>query len=710
MPIQVFFLWHLHQPWYPDLRGGAAALPWVRLHALKDYADLAGLLSREPRVPQTVNLVPALLDQLEHLAGGGADHLLEVARRPSSEWDEAAADTLLSIGFSVHPRMVSGLSRFAELGRKRASASGAGRDALRRLFTPEDLRDLAVLFHLAWCGPELRKDPLVARLLARGRRFSEEDKDALLARQHAFLGEVLPAWKRAFDSGVVEACTSPYHHPILPLLVDSSSSREATPKLPQPELRFRRPEDARAQVELGLATFERHFGFRPKGLWPPEGSLSEEALALLGTLGLRWVASDEEVLLASITGKGRDFQPGDRARTLFQPYRLGTATPALFFRDRLLSDRIGFSYATWTAGAAAQDFVARLRAIREAAPEAELVVPVILDGENPWESYEGNGVPFLTALVDTLAAAADIEVTTPSRALAAGEPAPLARLVAGSWIGGNFTTWIGDPSKNRAWSLLSEAREALASGVAGAAVVSPLRVLSGAASAAETARAALLAAEASDWFWWFGEPHSSAEDPIFDALFRGHLATAYEALGRPVPDALERPLDRLKNGHRVITTTAIAPVVDGARPDYFEWLGAGRLSGTSRGTMARKMGLLKEAWAGFASGGGRLFLRLDPTSAPASRSLDGRRLRLLVLPNGEPETHEVTLSSGVFASGQIAYAVGHIVEIALPSPEMPRGQALGLRLVLLDGDGQELEALPAEGWAFVRLGTSDWSV
>src|SRR5262249_1944401 len=149
--------------------------------------------------------------------------------------------------------------------------------------------------------------------------------------------------KTAFASGVVEAATSPYHHPILPLLVDGASAREALPKLPLPPRRFRHPEDAQEQIALGLATFEAHFGFRPSGMWPPEGAVSGDALALVGEAGIAWTASDEDVLLNSLTPEERDFGPGDKARAVFRPYRVG-ASPAVFFRDRILSDRIGFSY------------------------------------------------------------------------------------------------------------------------------------------------------------------------------------------------------------------------------------------------------------------------------------------------------------------------------------------------------------------------------
>ncbi|MDD1632681.1 MAG: hypothetical protein LUP91_10815, partial [Methylococcaceae bacterium] len=381
-PLRVFFRWHFHQPWYADGAGGPTHLPWVRLHALKDYADLPLLLSAEPRVPHACNLVPSLLDQIEMLCRGGSDHFLDVARTPAEEWDDPTVGFALANFFSAHPRMIDALPRFAELKRRLPPDAGArATSGVRRAFSRADLRDLVVLFHIAWSGQTLSKDPLLIRLRKRGHGFSEEEKNALLDRQKAFLSEVIPAWKSALATGNLELTTSPYHHPILPLLVDSNAGREARPDLPLPHLRFARPDDAREQLALGLSTFERHFGYRPEGMWPPEGAVSEASLALMAEAGVRWAATDEDVLLQSLYHPEKHFGQGDKARTVFRPYRLERgASPVLFFRDRILSDRIGFSYATWDPGAAAEDFLARLHAIRAAAPGEELVVPVILDG------------------------------------------------------------------------------------------------------------------------------------------------------------------------------------------------------------------------------------------------------------------------------------------------------------------------------------------
>jgi alpha-amylase/alpha-mannosidase (GH57 family) len=693
-PLRVVFLWHFHQPWYPTFDGVPPALPWVRLHALKDYFDLPALLSEEPRIHHAANLVPALLDQIDLLTRGGSDAFLEVARTPATEWDLAAVRFARQNFFAVHPRILERFPRLADL-RRRAEEGEA--------LSSSDLTDLVVLFHLAWSGPALQKDPLVIHLRKRGHGFTETEKNALLDHQAAFLGRVIPAWKRAFESGLVEAVTSPYHHPILPLLLDSSAGRDARPDLPVPVPRFSHSDDARSQIALGLGTFERHFGFRPRGMWPPEGALSEGTLALLGEAGVAWTASDEAVLLQSLPAARRDFGEGDRARTVFRPWRLaGVPSPDIFFRDRILSDRIGFSYATWDPADAAADFVARLLSIRAAAPEAELVVPVILDGENAWETYPDNGAPFLRALAAALAARQDFEVVTPSEALArlTAPPASLERVIAGSWVDGNLATWIGAPPKNKAWSLLHAAREALGGEIAAAPVVSPVEVLNGDASPA-AAKAALFAAEASDWFWWLGDDHSSAHDAVFDELYRRHLAAAYRAAARPVPPELLEPVDPMHGPEFVPPGSALWPAVDGLAGEA-DWAGAGCVRGGSRGAMHRSAGLVKQLLFGASAAGDTLFLRLDPEGDASA--FHGWTLRVEILPPGDgdaPVSTDLHLSPGVTGDGTLRVGLDRVLEVRLPCSLGARA-ALSFRIALLDADGRMREAIPEDGWVRFR--------
>jgi alpha-amylase/alpha-mannosidase (GH57 family) len=664
----------------------------VRLHALKDYAALPALFAANPRVPHAANLVPGLLDQIEMLADGASDAFLEIARSPVSAWDAGARRFVLENFFSVNDRVLARSARYVDL-KTRAEAG--------QTFSEADFRDLVVHFQLAWSSPALQKDPLLVRLRKRGHGFSEAEKDALLARQTAALSDVIPAWKAAFASGNVEAATSPYHHPILPLLVDSGVARESLPDAPLPSPRFLHPEDARSQIAIGLSTFERHFGFRPKGMWPPEGALSETALALLGEAGVSWVATDESLLLKAPPVSRLELGEGDRARFLFRPWRLaGVSSPAIFFRDRVLSDRIGFSYATWKPADAAADFVARLLSIRAAAPEAELAVPVILDGENAWETYPDNGEPFLLALAAALEARDDVRVVTPSQAAAEIPASPLEGFVAGSWVNGTLATWIGSPAKNRAWSLLSAAREALGGLVAAEAVVPPAEVLAGRADAAATAKAALFAAEASDWFWWFGDDHTSAHDAVFDELFRRHLAAAYRAAGRPVPLALLEPVDPAHAPAFEAPLVALWPAVDGnGGAEGGGWEGAGRVVVRPRGTMHRGAGLVKEMLFGASASGDPLFLRFEPSGEGGAAALSGLTLRVELLSAGatEPSSFEAAVSPGVSNADSARVALAGALE-ARVSLGVPRTGPIVFRASLLDANGRVVEAIPSDGW------------
>ncbi|HET6373891.1 MAG TPA: glycoside hydrolase family 57 protein, partial [Candidatus Polarisedimenticolia bacterium] len=487
--LAVAFLWHQHQPLYKNPRSGRYSLPWVRLHALKDYYDMAALAGEFPRLHLTFNLVPSLLDQIDDYAEGrAADPALDLARRPAADLDEEERLALLDLFFSVpYHTLIAPYPRYAGLYHKRSGRGPDGdyREALSR-FRDRDLRDLQVWFHLAWCGQTLRGRAEVKELLAKGEGFTEDEKGSLLDVQAAFMKEIVPIHMRLKTEGIAEISTSPYYHPILPLLCNLESAREALPGLPLPEQPFRRRGDAEFQVREALASMERRFGERPLGMWPSEGSLSEETIRIFGEARLTWTASDEGVLRGSA---GRALQAGD----IHKPYLLAGAEtgPVIFFRDHRLSDLVGFTYATWPPRAAAEDFLGRLRALAVEAPGG--VVSVVLDGENAWEHYEGNGVEFLRALYAGLTSDDDLQTVTLTQAAQRAESiGRLEHLRAGSWIGANFATWIGHPEKNTAWSLLAAARSEAQARLTTRLESHPVfRILA--------------AAEGSDWFWWYGD-------------------------------------------------------------------------------------------------------------------------------------------------------------------------------------------------------------
>uniref|UniRef100_A0A832HZV8 Glycoside hydrolase n=1 Tax=Eiseniibacteriota bacterium TaxID=2212470 RepID=A0A832HZV8_UNCEI len=688
-PVELVFLWHHHQPDYRSPREGRSLMPWVRLHATKDYLDMALRLERHPAVRAAFNFVPSLLDQIEHAAAGGGDVFFELAARAPAELSAEERADLARRCAMAPPWALERWPRYAQL------VARAGRAARRGPGAPPGPTDaelvaLVTWFLLAWLDPMLHGEPEAAAAIARGGDFTVAQRDGLLALHRRLLGEVLPAYRRLAERGQIELVESPYYHPIVPLLVDPESARRAQPDVRLPGEPLRAPEDARLQIERGLERHARAFGARPRGMWPPEGAVSPEAAALYAAAGVRWIATDEGVLWHSLP-------PGARRREmLYRPWRIETPAGdlALFFRDRELSDRIGFVYHHWSAEEAVADFLGRVRRVaREHPHEGVPVVCVILDGENCWEHYADDGGPFLDALYAALAGAGDIRTRTPSEVLER-HPAPpaLSVLHSGSWIDADFHIWIGHPEKNRAWDLLSRTRRAL--------------VEEGPPKMHPRAWEHLLAAEGSDWFWWYGDDHFTTEKSLFDRIFREHLQAVHEALGRPVPGWLQVPVLQFgrEPGLAVRPIGLVRPVIDGRRTQFYEWHAAGRHRlGVAGGSMHRGPSLGKDLYFGFDLE--RFYLRLDfATPAPpgarfalALEMLAPRPLRLRV--DGlEPGAREVREDAGAAAGRPVdgaACVIGSVLELGVPfaSLGLEPGTSVEMLVQLLE-DGDPYENLP----------------
>jgi alpha-amylase/alpha-mannosidase (GH57 family) len=649
-------LLHMHQPQYRDPVSGRALLPWVRLHAVRGYLDVARLLDEHPRVRLTVNFVPSLIEQLEAVVRGEEDEWELLARASAGEPDAAQREAMLRRFFSIHwARAIEPRPRYKELLDKRGRDESHLAEAVRS-FTVAELRDLAVLFNLAWIGFAAREgDAELTALEARGRDFGPDDLALVLAKQRAACARVLPLWRRLAERGQVELSTSPYYHPIVPLLVDSDHARRARPDLRQPD-RYSWPADARLQIERGRDAHRATFGAPARGMWPPEGCLSPEAVRLYQAAGVGWLASDEGNLWRSFDLAGRGCGRGD----LYRPWRFGGVD--LVFRDRELSDRIGFQYAFGDAGAGVDDLFHRAAeaAACSTAPDGRpALVGVFLDGENPWESYPGSGEPFLRRLFARLSEGGAVSSATISEHLAAAGPGvELPTLHSGSWIDADFHIWIGDPVKNRAWDLLGRVRRRL-----------ERRRHDGATpEALAAAEERLLAAEGSDWFWWFGEPFHTAEKPIFDRLFREHLRGVLEALGEPAPDELQTPVSALGavgGATRVQPPTALVrPRLGDARraPSFYDWLGAGRYE-VPRGSAMSETPLVERVRFGFDLA--TLFLRLELSALRAPEALgaaleieleaEGLHLTLRST-GGRWQARRASDTDGTLAAGEAVWA------------------------------------------------------
>jgi len=713
MVTRVAVLWHMHQPSYRDPLDGTFILPWVRLHALKDYWGMVELLAETPQVRVTFNLVPSLLDQIDaYVSGEAREAELRLGLAPADRLDESEKVYLLRAGFMAHPENLIGrFPRFAELLALRGPRNDEAslRSAAPR-FGAAEMRDLQVLSKLAWFDLDWREqDAALRRLIAKGRDYTEEDKRVLADRERALLAAVVPAYRRAADEGRVELSASPYYHPILPLLCDSDVHREAHPGAYVPR-RFRHPEDAADQIRRAVDRHAQVFGRPPAGMWPSEGSVSEEAVTEMARAGLRWTASDEGVLERSIQ---RPLHRDSRGTAhpvdlLYRPWirRTPAGEIAMLFRDRTLSDLIGFSYSGSDPEHAAHDLLERIRRIgdtwtREGQP-GDPVVPIILDGENAWEHFREGGRTFLRRFYAGLQADPRLRAVTVSEAVAAGAPLELPRVFAGSWIHADFSVWIGHADDRRAWDFLGAARDALAAAEKEGKVATP---------ALERAREAFRAASGSDWCWWYGDDHSSENDYEFDRLFRRHLRAVYEAIGLGAPEALSETLITTRH-HEVRQSRPageVTPVLDGEITSPDEWAAAGLHRVPLTGAMHRGAQGIRAVR--FGADRRRLSLLVEPTTG-SLRDLVRAAEVVVIFPGPESLRYRVrredaqarvvreawTEMGWVAGETRAQAAVGSVLELGIPLRELNPGPGQRLEFrVLVVQNGTELERHPETG-------------
>ena len=596
--LRLILLWHQHQPYYKDLVSGEYRLPWARLHALKDYYGMVKLLEEFPNVHQNFNIVPSLMVQIEdYVAGAAQDPFLRLAAKPAKDLTVAERQFALQYLFQANPTNVIGrYPRYREL-YERFREHGNSAERAERYFQPQDFTDLQVLSQIAWFDEFFLEDNDVVALVKKGREYSLYDQRFVIARERELVGKVLPAYKTAAQKGSIEISTTPFYHPILPLVCDTDIGAVSSPGLTLPQNRFRHPEDAREQLLRGLDLHEKVFGIRPKGVWPSEGSVSEEVLAIAHSLGVQWMATDEGVLGRS-TGAffARDSNgrlPAHLAERLYNIHRYenGSTAMHLVFRDHTISDLIGFVYSGMPAADAARHLIQNIKEAGQPllAQGRDAVVSVILDGENAWEYYPKSGREFLRRFYDALQHDG-IEAVTISEAIARHQNfGRLSSLVPGSWINSNFNIWIGAPEDNRAWDYLHHAREFYSQNASRASEAQR-----------KLAFEEILIAEGSDWNWWYGPEHHSANDRDFDELYRKHLSNVYQALGATPPDYLSQPLIRGEVRPSFTPQTAyIHPHITGDKVRYFEWMGAAVYTADHRaGAMHGKQFLLDSVHAG----------------------------------------------------------------------------------------------------------------
>jgi alpha-amylase/alpha-mannosidase (GH57 family) len=716
-PVRLALLWHMHQPPYQEAETGEFLMPWVRLHATRAYSDMAWILERHPGVRCTVNFTPVLLEQLdEYVAGRARDRFQDLTERPAADLGPEERQAILRSFFMVDwERHVQPVPRYWDLLQKR------GRDVrhadvarLARTFTTAELTDLQVHFNLAWMGfGALADDEGLRALHEKGRGYGPEDVAYLLSTQQRILSRIVPRWRALSERGQVELSTTPYYHPILPLLCDTDAARRALPGVVLPP-RFARPEDARWHVREALASHARRFGTPPAGMWPAEGSVSPEAVEVLASEGVRWAASDEGVLLHSLPPEA------PRLASLYRPWRVSAGAGGelpMLFRDRSLSDVIGFTYANVPAAKAVSDFLGHVGAIGEAWAQARLPGPatvgVFLDGENAWEHYPNSGAEFLDRLYGALEASDRIETVTMSEATRHAPGQPIPRIHSGSWIEASYRIWIGHAEDRQAWAALGRAHGAVDSAER-----------SGAVDPAKLARARrhLYAAEASDWYWWYGEDFTTELAAEFDGLFRGHVIRASLLAGATPPPEVLEPIKRAgaaaPSGAEAKPlrepTFFLGPNIDGRETTYFEWQGSGLYRpGQHRGSMFGGAQAFHVLHYGFDLQS--LFLRLDPAESAARSAEVATAVRLVVLADRQttidfPLSPDGKVHPGRRESGEIGRAAfAQVLELAVPFAELGLAPRTRFALSVLALRGEvEVERLPRYGFLALAVPDADF--
>lgn len=714
--IHLAFLWHQHQPMYKNPVNGIYELPWVRLHACKDYYDTAAILDEFPKIKSNFNLVPSLMIQLEDYANGTAhDKYMDLTLKPASDLTPEDKVFILHNFFMANwDTMVYPFERYRQLLEKRGKqTSEADLTRIQKYFKQHDMRDLQVWFNLAWMDPYWKEnDDLIKHLYQKGEKFTEKEKEDLIKKQIEICGMIITKYKELQDKGQIEVSVTPFYHPILPLLCDTNNAKGSTPHITLPKKRFQHRKDSKIQIHKAVEYYKERFGHAPKGMWPSEGSVAEDVVPLFAEAGLNWVATDEEILFST-----KPEYRSNRSK-LFQPYRVNIMDNSvnIVFRDHGLSDAVGFVYSRWDAKHAAKDFIKNIHAIRDSVSHSHKnhLVSVILDGENCWEYYQNDGWDFLRELYRLISEDDSIETVRINDFIESNPPSEtLDKLWPGSWINGNYGIWIGHSEDNTAWDYLSETRKFLTDYIS----ENPDSKHS---KEVESAWEKIYMAEGSDWNWWYGDDHSSGNDDIFDFLFRQHLIGVYESLGETAPDYLSKSiLGVTKKNPTLEPVDFITPILDGKVSNYFEWHPAGYYQvGHAGGSMHQVETILKAFFYGFDLN--NIYLRFDlnlKIQESAYKELkfdiiflnpDGHKASLRFKNGGKHLKYSIENSS--FCTHLDCAAVNKVIELAVPLKDLslnPDQKDIEF-LIAVYKNGAEIERWPYQSTVSMAKPSKDF--
>ncbi len=660
--LNLCFFWHMHQP---DYRGsdGVMSMPWVFLHAIKDYYEMPWLLNSHKGLKATFNITAPLIEQLNLYSDPlQNDYFLSLWEAHPSQLEEEARKWLIKTCRSTqYETMIKPMAYFDKLYHKEHLCD-------------EELIDFEVLFMLAWCGNYLRQqNSLVKELFKKGEGYTQADKAHLLTTLCDFVATILPFYATLQKEGVISLSTTPYNHPILPLLIDVDNAKQANEHTLLPDNPMSLKEDAIEQVERSISLYEETFGCKPTGFWPAEGAVDEASVAIYKAHGLRWIATDETVLFKSLRNDDRT--------NLYKPYHYKGMS--IGFRDHGLSDLIGFNYRFKSGQDASEHFMQALEPIAREQDDPTLFV--ILDGENAWEFFENNAYDFFMELYQRFLKTPWCKTVTMDEVSKLKNSGTLETLAPGSWIHGDFNTWVGHPEKNRAWELIYQTRRD-ADNYTGTV----------SAEVAEKIKFHFLASECSDWFWWYGDDHATEFAFEFDTLFREHLITIYQLLKIQPPSDLFEPVITGKSSASFLLKpqAPITPIIDGKNLFFFEWLGSGSIDESKLySTMDRVRGPISKIYYGHNES--TIFIAFEGDIA----SLDAASLELQV--TIEETGEQLTLAMDRSSSDEnIQLAVGERVELALSRSHFKAYSAVHLRFEIVEGN-RIIQTMPGYGSLFI---------
>ncbi|MDD2829492.1 MAG: glycoside hydrolase family 57 protein [Sulfuricurvum sp.] len=654
--LKLSFFWHMHQP---DYRGsdGVMKMPWVFLHAIKDYYEMPWLLSKYSGLKATFNLSASLIEQLNLYQNPlQYDYFLTLWAKEPQELEYSQRAWLVKLMCAMqYETMVRPLKRYGEL-------------YYQEYFLDDELIELEVLFILAWCGNYLRlHNDVVKKLLLKERGYDSGDKEILLATLGGFVQEILPLYSSLQKQGIISVSTTPYFHPILPVLLDMENAARANSVTKLPAGSFSLTDDANEHIIRSIELYKETFGCEPSGFWPAEGGVDEKSVALYKENAIHWIATDEAILYKSLN----DENPSLR----YKPYLFDGVSIA--FRDHRLSDLIGFEYRHQKGDEATHHFMAELEKIAQT--EVDPSVFVIVDGENAWEFYDNNGFDFFSALYTTLSDCSWCKTVTMDEVAKFKNQGTLTHLAPGSWIHGTFDTWVGHSEKNRAWELIFQTQRDVATAQLSEDIKKKIKYH-------------LLASECSDWFWWYGDDHSTDFAHEFDALFREHLIHIYRLMEMDIPLNLLEPIlsNVVSYPFWIKPTNKISPLLNGEKNSFFEWMGCGSIDERRIfSTMDRLRGPVNIMYYGYDDT--TLYIALEGRVSPSYRIVAdvetwGKRIDIVPL-----------------------YKMGRL-EFGIPRESLGNSSELTLRFHLMEGE-TNLQSLPGFGLLNIDFNhQSDWYI